>query len=427
MSLKLWINGARPRTLPASVAPVVVGAAAGWERLQRLRSCVRNGLGIDSCVGNTAHIDLLESRFAVVTVLCTLTALFLQIAVNFANDYADGIRGVDEGRSKLYSAGDDLCTGSGTGAGADTANVDTVDTVPDTVTDTSGTAAVPCTTLSEPASQPEAKAFGAVRHSSSQHAPIRLVASGVSPRHVLVAAGSASAVACICGIAAIAITGHWWLLAVGVCCLIAGWFYTGGQHPYGYTGFGELAVFVFFGLVAVLGTEYLAADGVDVGGVVGAIYCGVLSSVMLMVNNIRDLDSDRKHGKRTLAVRMGGPVARWFLMFVYCIAALPTAFFAIGQLVMSLANWAGIACTSSTVFCTTDNCLICVPIAPSLDDILLGLLGAVLLIVVITMIRALIRHDYVAALPLSSITLLLYAVIFICFMPSVMAAAGLAV
>ena len=124
------------------------------------------------------------------------------------------------------------------------------------------------------------------------------------------------------------ITGHWWLLAVGVCCLLAGWCYTGGRHPYGYAGLGELFVFVFFGLVAVLGTQFVLCGTVTATGVLGAVQAGLLSCVLLMVNNLRDVDSDHVHGKRTLAVRLGERRARILAVASYAVAFVPVAVFA---------------------------------------------------------------------------------------------------
>lgn len=346
--------GMRPKTLPAGVAPVAIGAAAGWESLRGLEVCPAIYPRPEYCDSNAALLTALESRFWPMVLLCALVALLLQIAVNFANDYSDGVRGVDAGR--------DGTPGNGVSGGA---------------------------------------------------APVRLVASGVPPRRVLAAAGVAAALACVCGIAIIAVTGHWWLLVVGACCVAAGWCYTGGRHPYGYAGLGELAVFVFFGLVAVLGTEYVVSDGVSVAGWFGAVHAGVLSCVLLMVNNLRDLDDDRLHGKRTLAVRMGGPVARWFLMFVYCVAVLSVVVIVEGRTALSLLHWSGLLCGG------TSSGVVCVPFPPSPDEVISGILGVVLLVVGIAMVRTLLRRDYRRALPLASLTLLVYAATFVSLMPSV--------
>ncbi|RPF22979.1 1,4-dihydroxy-2-naphthoate polyprenyltransferase [Myceligenerans xiligouense] len=209
-----WISGARPRTLPAAAAPVMVGTGAAAQ--------------VDSAAWLPALLAL-------------GVALALQVGVNFANDYSDGVRGTD------------------------------VDRV----------------------------------------GPMRLTASGAAaPRAVKNAAFGAFGVAGLFGVALCAVSGHWWLLAVGVLCLLAGWFYTGGRRPYGYAGLGEVAVFVFFGLVAVLGTTYTQADVVTWPAFLGAVAIGLIACALLMVNNLRDIPGDVLAGKKTLAVRIGDYRAR---------------------------------------------------------------------------------------------------------------------
>jgi 1,4-dihydroxy-2-naphthoate polyprenyltransferase len=202
-----WVAGARPRTLPASIVPVLVGAAAArpaptlWGRL----------------------------------VLCGVVAVALQIGTNYANDYADGVRGTDEQRV----------------------------------------------------------------------GPLRLVASGLAtPSAVRSAALVAFAVAGVAGLALAAVT-SWWLLAVGLAALLAGWGYTGGPRPYGYLGLGELFVFVFFGLVATAGTTYCLTGEVTALSIVAGASMGFLACALLNANNLRDLDGDTQSGKRTIAVRLG--------------------------------------------------------------------------------------------------------------------------
>ncbi|HEY7593091.1 MAG TPA: 1,4-dihydroxy-2-naphthoate polyprenyltransferase [Actinophytocola sp.] len=204
-----WIEGARIRTLPNSVAPVLVGAGAA------------------------AAVD----RFSWwASLLALVVALSLQVGVNYANDYSDGIRGTD----------------------------------------------------------------------SARVGPLRLVGSGVATAaSVRTAALVCFAVAGVAGLVLVALTGHWWLLAVGAVCIAGAWFYTGGSRPYGYSGWGEVAVFVFFGLVAVLGTEYVQAGAITWAGVAGAVALGSFSAAVLVANNLRDVPTDRATGKRTLAVRLG--------------------------------------------------------------------------------------------------------------------------
>ena len=274
----LWIRGMRPRTLPASVAPVIVGACCA--RMLDLRGvCDTSRPLLERCVAPVAssassdasgHVMMAAGtpRFWTIAILCAVVAVGMQIAVNFANDYSDGIRGVDDGRGEAESA-----TGS----------------------------------------------------------PQRLVASGfVPPRRVLAAAGVAASIACIAGVGVAMASGRWWLIVVGALCLPAGWCYTGGRHPYGYRGLGEVFVFVFFGLVATLGTQVALAGRVDTVGVAGATGVGLQSVTLLMVNNLRDLDADREHGKRTLAVRLGERGARRAL--VVCMIAAAACAYAVAAL-----------------------------------------------------------------------------------------------
>jgi len=213
-SLRAWLDGARPRTLPAAVAPVLAGTGAA---------------------------ALAQSVSVPRALLAAGVALALQVAVNFANDYSDGIRGTDDVRV----------------------------------------------------------------------GPVRLTATGqVAPAAVKRAAMLAFAVAAVLGVALCAVAGTWWLLAVGAVCIVAAWYYTGGRRPYGYAGLGELSVFVFFGLVATLGTTYTQAGHITAPAVLAACGIGSLACALLMVNNIRDMPTDAEAGKRTLAVRVGEIWAR---------------------------------------------------------------------------------------------------------------------
>ena len=135
--------------------------------------------------------------------------------------------------------------------------------------------------------------------------PVRLVGSRLAtPRSVLAAAVTSLAVGAVAGLA-LALLSAPWLIAVGAVCIAGAWLYTGGSKPYGYAGFGEVAVFVFFGLVAVLGTQYTQAHRVDWVGLVLAVAVGALSSSVLVANNLRDIPTDAQSGKFTLAVRLG--------------------------------------------------------------------------------------------------------------------------
>lgn len=209
-----WVAGARLRTLPAAAAPVLVGTGAAAQLDEADLGRAGLALGV---------------------------ALALQVGVNYANDYSDGIRGTD------------------------------VDRV----------------------------------------GPLRLTASGTaSPRAVKAAAFLAFAVAGLLGLTLVVVTSQWFLLAVGAFAIAAAWTYTGGRSPYGYRGLGEVGVFVFFGLVAVLGTTWTQAFELPWTAWVGAVAVGLLACALLMVNNLRDVPTDALVGKRTLAVRLGEYKAR---------------------------------------------------------------------------------------------------------------------
>lgn len=391
MGIAIWLKGMRPQTLPASVAPVVIGAAAAWTSIRQLGVCALTYPAPESCAINRATQTTLESRFWPLAILCTLVALFLQIAVNFANDYSDGVRGVDEGRGAASSASPTSSESHGIPPAA---------VVPSGRCD--GVAATPI------------------------HAPARLVASGVPPKRVLAAAGVAAALACLCGLAIIAITGYWWLLIVGVCCLLAGWCYTGGRHPYGYAGLGELFVFVFFGLVAVLGTQFVLCGTVTATGVLGAVQAGLLSCVLLMVNNLRDVDSDRVHGKRTLAVRLGEQRARILTVAAYAVVFVPVAVFALSPLVLSALSLVGLLCwwrTSSWVGVNASGeqesgssggwtCVL--PSPPDTLEWAMAAYGIICLAVAALTIRAMLRRDHAHALPSVGLSLLVCAVGYAC-------------
>ncbi|MBV8931556.1 MAG: 1,4-dihydroxy-2-naphthoate polyprenyltransferase [Kutzneria sp.] len=204
-----WIEGARLRTLPNAIAPVVVGS------------------GVAMALGQFSWT---------LAVLTMIVALALIVGVNFANDYSDGVRGTDVNRV----------------------------------------------------------------------GPLRLVGSGVArPDAVRTAALASFGVAMVTGLAAVIISGRWAMIAVGALCIAAAWFYTGGKHPYGYAGLGELAVFVSFGLVAVLGTVYVQAGQVSGYGIGAAVAVGCFSASVLVVNNLRDIPTDTAAGKHTLAVLIG--------------------------------------------------------------------------------------------------------------------------
>jgi len=249
-----WVQGARPRTLPAAFAPVLVGTAVAWYYLAdlldpRYESGERalspvvddNGspFGVDPdsifTLGVHPHAATTLSSFVVRALLALVVALALQIGVNFANDYSDGIRGTDEARV----------------------------------------------------------------------GPVRLVGQRLAePSSVKRAAFLCFGVGAVAGLALVLLTHAWWLLLLGLAAIVAAWFYTGGSHPYGYAGLGELFVFIFFGLVAVAGTTYVQTLAITPLSLFAGVACGSLAVAILLANNLRDIPTDRLAGKRTLAVRL---------------------------------------------------------------------------------------------------------------------------
>ena len=209
-----WVEGARPRTLPAAVAPVLVGTGAAYA------------------------LGKADIAFAL---LALLVSLALQVGVNYANDYSDGIRGTDQERV----------------------------------------------------------------------GPGRLVGQGLAKAdNVKLAAMLSFFSAAVLGLALVTLSNAFGMLLVGAASIAAAWYYTGGKRPYGYSGLGEVFVFVFFGLVATLGTTYTQALSVGPAAIAGAVGVGAIASAILVANNLRDIPTDQEHGKRTLAVRLGSTRTR---------------------------------------------------------------------------------------------------------------------
>ena len=217
-----WIVGARVKTLPAAVAPVLIG---------------------------TSYAEKINWGNAL---LALIVSLFLQIAVNFANDYSDGVRGTDTHRI----------------------------------------------------------------------GPVRLVASGLaSASSVKLAALISCLIAAIAGLI-LAVNISLWFLVVGAAAIWAAWGYTGGKKPYGYFGFGELSVFIFFGLVATVGSYYIQTEQFNWQIILLSMPVGTLSCAILVINNLRDLPQDKLVGKRTLAVRIGEKNTRVFFMLLLVTAQI---------------------------------------------------------------------------------------------------------
>ena len=226
-TLSQWIEGARPRTLPAAVSPILIGTGAAYQAGQVVWAYA---------------------------ILALAVALLLQVGVNYANDYSDGIRGTDEVRV----------------------------------------------------------------------GPVRLVGQRLAaPSSVKIAAFTAFFFAGLIGLALVGLSGLWVMIPIGAAAILAAWFYTGGDRPYGYLGLGEVFVFVFFGLVATLGTM-ATMTSLTAAAWWGAIGVGSLASAILVANNLRDIPTDREHGKRTLAVRMGERGTRVFYVALVAVAFVMT-------------------------------------------------------------------------------------------------------
>jgi 1,4-dihydroxy-2-naphthoate octaprenyltransferase len=258
----VWLAGARPRTLPAAVIPVVVGTAAGY--LSSGTFVITTPQITPACHA-TVCTDFVRHLSWINAVLALIVALGIQIGTNYVNDYADGVRGTDDARV----------------------------------------------------------------------GPGRLVAGKLATvRQVQLAALISFGIAGIAGLV-LADRVTWWFVPLGALCGVAGWAYTGGPRPYGYMGFGELFVFVFFGLVATAGSAYVqhAPFIIALGGrlfsyqydwafvVWVGVPIGLLAAALLEANNLRDIDTDRVAGKKTLAVRLGRQRAGVF----YCLTLMAAA------------------------------------------------------------------------------------------------------
>lgn len=229
-SIRLWLTGARVRTLPLAFAPVVVATA-----LAELEHQANIGLAL----------------------LALVVALSLQVGVNYANDFSDGVRGTDANRV----------------------------------------------------------------------GPVRLTASGAKqPDQVRKAALISFSIAAIAGLAMVLVTSHYWLLLVGALAILAAWFYTGGKSPYGYAGFGEISVFLFFGLVATIGTYFIQTGTISDLSVLVAIANGFYATAVLLVNNIRDLETDQVANKKTLAVRLGRNLSKLVFLVLIWLPILISAY-----------------------------------------------------------------------------------------------------
>jgi len=220
-TVSIWIQGARPRTLPAAIAPVLVASSLAGSDFNWFRAA-----------------------------LALKVAIWLQIGVNFANDYSDGIRETD----------------------------------------------------------------------SDRVGPTRIVASGLASAQAVKRAAFVSFfIAGIAGLILASMT-SWWLIAIGAVAMFAAWAYTGGKSPYGYSGYGEISVFIFFGLVATMGSFYVQTETITIASFIVAVPVGCIACALLAINNIRDREKDALFGKRTLAVRLGDRNSRNFFVALLVIA-----------------------------------------------------------------------------------------------------------
>lgn len=239
-TIKQWIAGARPRTLPAALAPVIVGTAAAAANRDVEEGTKGANLGL--------------------ALLALIVSCCLQIGVNYANDYSDGIRGTDEERV----------------------------------------------------------------------GPVRLVGQRLAdPANVKLMAFTFFGIGAFVGFALVALSQAWIMIPIGALAILAAWRYTGGDNPYGYRGLGEVYVFIFFGLVATLGTQYTQIGSITAVGVLGAIGVGALASAILVANNLRDIPTDSVTGKTTLAVRLGDTRTRQLYLGLFGVTILCTLLMAI--------------------------------------------------------------------------------------------------
>lgn len=240
-SVQNWIAGARPKTLGAALAPVLIGTSIAINQ---------------------------DSFMPVNAGLALVVALFLQIAVNYANDYSDGIKGVDANRV----------------------------------------------------------------------GPIRLVGSGLAPAaRVKMAAIYCVLIASVAGLV-LSLRTELWLVLVGLIAILASWAYTGGKNPYGYRGFGEVSVFLFFGFVATVGTGFVQTGKISWVLLFASIPVGLLAMALLVVNNLRDIETDEKSNKLTLAVKIGDRKTRLLFIWIISLSISASLLLAIAAPLVSLSG-----------------------------------------------------------------------------------------
>lgn len=274
-SVSYWVKGARVYTLPIGLVPVLMAVSLS------LRVLKTNGVQFSSNV-------LLQ--FIVQAVLCACVSVGMQVSVNYANDYCDGIRGLDDNRNLRSVQGQ--------------------------------------------------------KNKSLCDVSWRLADAGISPKKVKIAILLSAAFACVCGFIVTVLSGLWWMIALGAFCLLGAWFYAGGKHPYGYSGWGEVSAFFFFGPVAFLGTLCamiysvgISSQNVHFTSLINIISCvlvsfipGGYSACLMMINNLRDINEDKKHGKITAMARLGernGRILASLQVALFTTIAIAYVFFAV--------------------------------------------------------------------------------------------------
>lgn len=273
MTQNRWVLGARPRTLPAAVVPVIVGTACAWGVADRVVAILTSMPPQYVWARGAAAIDWINA------VAALIVSLALQVATNYSNDYSDGQRGTDDPSQRV--------------------------------------------------------------------GPPRLVGNGLAtPGEVKRAMLMAFAVALVAG-AVLVLRVGWVLIPVGIAAIAAGYLYTGGPRPYGYLGLGEAFVFVFFGVVATVGSTFVQLERVTKLSLACSFAVGSLATALLVANNLRDIPGDTRSGKRTLAVRIGDRRTRYLYLTLLVVPFLLLPFIA------GLGNRPLAAITFAAVFLAT--------------------------------------------------------------------------
>lgn len=279
-NIKFWIKGARIYTLPIGLVPVVMAGVVAIR-------VVKNSY----CFISSTNVFRLIIQF----ILCIGIALFLQISVNYANDYCDGIKGLDDNRNLRNTVNND---------------------------------------------------FQKKNKSSLCDVSWKLADAGITRHQVRNAMIICALCGCLCGLIAVVISGLWLFILIGILCLASAWFYAGGKHPYGYYGFGEISAFTFFGPVAFIGTLCIIFYGIGISNhivinsplssfacVAMSFIPGGCSACLMMINNLRDINVDKNHGKLTAMVRIGEKAGQTLCSYVVVMVLVFMTFYAVASLI----------------------------------------------------------------------------------------------